>query len=366
MKFYKLICTVWLAGVILPLHSQNWESLGGGTSLGGVSGLYADTTNNLLYIAGGFEYAGGHLMLQIAAWNGANWETVGNGSGDTNCNYGCNSIFSVIRYNNSLFTCGANGMMGGLTANRYLSRWDGAQWNTCGKPNQPPINLCIANNELFALGYFDTISNKPAELFAKWNGTDWDSFGTPLSFNILGSDMMLDAVYYKGEYYFGGSFNLGNGLKEIMRWDGTQWKTLENGILGSVGINTMVVYKNILFVGGLFRQASGNPRDYLIAWDGLHWFDPFPGIYFMNQVRDLEVFDNKLYIVGDHIFAGDTGMYAFASYDGTNFCPFGGRAIYPYYPDPIKIAVLNGNIYVACNKVLFGYTVNYIAKLITT
>jgi len=362
MKIFKLIFTVWLAGVLFPLHSQNWQSVGGGTSCCDVREMFADTTKNLLYVVGTFQYAGDSLALQIAAWNGTSWEKVGNGSGDTNCIYGCNPILSVIKYNNDLFIGGGNDMMGGRAENRFLSRWDGAKWDTCGKPNAPVWNLKIVNNELFALGYFDSISNKPAKRIAKWNGSDWDSFGTDLPPGVV--YVIGDAAYYKGEYYFGGSFNLGNGFKEIIRWDGTQWKTLENGILGNVGINTMVVYKGILFVGGLFRQSSGNPRDYLIAWDGQHWFDPFPGIYFMSQVKDLQVFDDKLYIVGSHIFDGDSGLYAIAMYDGINFYPSGGRAIYPYYPDISKIAVLNGNVYVACNRELFGDTVNYIAQLV--
>jgi len=361
MKIFRLIFTVWLAGVLFPLHSQNWVSVGSGTS-SEIRGLYADTTNNLLYIVGAFGYAGGSIIPQIAAWNGINWEKIGTGSGDTNCLHGCNPILSAIKYNNNLFAGGANDMMGGLTENRFLSRWDGAKWDTCGMPNGPVWNLKIINNDLFALGWFDSISNKSANRIAKWNGTAWDSFGTDLPPGVV--DVIVDAAYYKGEYYFGGSFNLGNGFKEIIRWDGSQWKTLENGILGSVGINNMVVYKGILFVGGLFRQSSGNPKDYIIAWDGQHWFDPFPGIYFMSQIKDLQVFDDKLYIVGSHIFAGDTGLYAIATYDGTNFCPSGGRAIYPYYPDISKIAVLNGNVYVACNRELFGDTVNYIAQLV--
>jgi hypothetical protein len=212
------------------------------------------------------------------------------------------------------------------------------------------------------LGYFDTISNKQIKRIAKWNGTSWDAFGTDLLFSINGSGLITACVFYKGEYYFGGNFELGNGYNEIMRWDGSQWKQLNNGVLGNAWINSMVVYKNFLFVGGFFQQSNGNSSDYIMAWDGQQWFNPFPDIYFMSQVKDLEVIDNKLFIVGDYVIPNDDGMYAFANYDGTNFCPFGGRAIYPDYPDPSIIAGLTGNIYVACNKVLFGDTVNYIAK----
>jgi len=362
MKFIKLIITVWLAGVIIPLHSQNWQSIGGGVSgpAAQVRGLFADTINNLLYAVGTFKNSGDSLVLQIATWDENNWGKVGNGSGDTNCIYGCDAIFSVIKFDDSLFVGGWNEMMGGLKTNKYLSRWDGIQWNSCGKPNSYIWALKVANNELFAMGNFDTISNKPIYHIAKWNGTDWDSFGAPLQI----SDMVNTSVYYKGEYYFAGNFELGNGFNEIIRWNGTTWNTLENGVLGDSWVNEMVVYKNILFVGGEFLQATGNPSDFIIAWDGQHWFNPFPGIEFMTQVRDIEIFNNKLYIVGNFIIPNDTSIYAFANYDGINFCPFGGRAFYPDYPDPLKIAGLNGNIYVACNKTLFGDTVNYIAKFI--
>jgi len=352
----KFVLIILFFCINISLFAQEWQKLGGGASFD-IRDFYADTSNNLLYVVGGFQYMDTIEANGIAVWNSNNWDKLD--SVDVYCfNGGCNPLINIQKYNSDFFVSGNFGYYGNNL--KFLRKWDGFSWSYCGNPNSI-VNLKIVNNELFALGWFDTISNQNINRIAKWNGLSWESYALPLAF-FHGNGSVVTAEFYKGEYYFAGNFSFAGGLNEIACWDGSQWKPLQNGIGGDSWINDIVVYKNTLFVGGYFFHSDGNISDFLMAWNGNQWFNPFPGIQFMGQVRDLEVINNKLYIVGNYIVPNDSGMFAFANYDGAYFNAFGGRAIYPYWPDPSAIAGMNGEIFVACNYVLFNDTVKYIAK----
>ena len=70
--FFKLLFVV----LHFSTFSQNWSSLGGGTS-GFVRGLYADTINNKIYAVGNFEFAGQTPVYQVGVWDGNAWQSVG-------------------------------------------------------------------------------------------------------------------------------------------------------------------------------------------------------------------------------------------------------------------------------------------------
>ena len=61
---------------------------------------------------------------------------------------------------------------------------------------------------------------------------------------------------YQGNLYIAGNFEGLNGHKEIVYWDGTQWKPLVTGILGDSWVNCMTVYKDELYIGGYFFKAD--------------------------------------------------------------------------------------------------------------
>ena len=67
---------------------QLWQPIGGSAS-GPVRCLYADTAAGLLYVGGDFGTIGGLPAYQVATWDGANWDTLGPGTGDLGCAAGC-------------------------------------------------------------------------------------------------------------------------------------------------------------------------------------------------------------------------------------------------------------------------------------
>ncbi len=356
-RFMRRMLFFWvLIGVVLMGEAQLWEPVGGGTN-SAIRAMKVDPLKGLLYIGGGFGLAGGTFQYGIATWDGSQWGSVGVGTGDTNCIGGCNPILSIEVFQDQVFVGGQNFMMGGIQGHKFLNRWNGQQWDSCGNPSSPATPKAT-NGILFALGGFHEISGRATSKIAQWNGSDWDPIADSIPFGDSTASMNA-AAYYQGSYYFGGNFT-GDQFHEIMAKDGQNWLSLNGGIRGDSWVNKLVVYKGLLFVGGEFTNASGNASSFLTAWDGLNWLNPFQGIEYLAQVQDLQVIDGVLYIVGTHrVFDGSSwsGYYEVAKYDGVDFCSFGGT-----YFHAVGIAGLNGELYLSTERVVQGDTMNYFAR----
>jgi hypothetical protein len=334
---------------------QYWEPVGGGVDLQ-VRDIYADTTDSTLYVVGHFQYAGDSLVNRIGAWKNGVWNRIGD-TGDNTC-YSSNPIFSITKFNNNLFIAG--GFILCPDSVNTLAEWDGNGWSNCGNPQSiySVFMVSVINGDLFCFGIFDTISGQYIKNMARWNGILWEQFGTTPPFDLTGEALGC-GDYCNGNYYFGGNFTATNGYKEIAGWDGAQWFPLQQGILGSnANIGSIKAYNGYLFVGGEFLQSDGNVSDYLMAWDGENWFNPFPNIQYDFFVRDIQIINNDLYIAGWHHVIGDTNIYGLAKYDGTNFFSIGGANNFI-----TKIAGLNDTLYAATEGICDGDTGKWIAQM---
>lgn len=350
----QLYCTIVIFFYLVSAKAQFWEPVGGGTDQF-VTDLYADTVDNILYAVGRFQFAGDSVVYQIAGWKDGAWHKVGNGTNDIGCIHGCNAIFSIEKYNSELFIAGHHTIWPDTI--KYLSRWNGVAWVECGELVNPAVEVNVINGELFCMGWFETIDGQPIKQIAKWTGSDWVSFGGPVPFVMDGAISCGD--YYNGNYYFGGNFSYLSPYQDIVRWDGTQWLNLENGIKGGIAFVTDIMpFQNYLFVGGYFKESDGNIADYLMAWNGQYWFDPFPNVQFVSQVEDLVIIENDLYIVDAHYIVGDSQLYGLARFDGTSFCSMGGSDNLFY-----EIDELNDTLYAATQWVCDGDTLTWISSM---
>ena len=366
----KRIQSILIFSIILlgKSNAQLWEKVNGGCT-GEVRSFFADSSDGLLYVAGAFQWAGNVQGRSVATWDGSNWGPIGGGTGDTLNAFWSPPILSIVRFQDDLFVGGTMGYMEGNRAIKFLSRWDGSQWNACGNPTSA-AQLSVTDGRLFAMGGFDSIGGRPIKYLAQWDGLEWQPFGHPLQFSFGGR--IGSSEFYKGEYYFAGNFNHPDGYKEIIRWDGANWRTVGSGVRNGSLID-IKVYRGQLFVGGEFHAGDGNPASYLMAWDGNQWYDPFPQVQYTTQVKDLEIINDELYIVGNHAVWDGTqfrGLYNLAKYDGQEFCSFGGDYLWT-----TSITGFKNELYVSTGHVInpFGDdslfpngrdTVNFIAKWI--
>lgn len=343
-KYSLVIYTLMLFCARLDCLAQNWQIVGGGFSRD-VGTLTVDSATNSLYIGGFFRYADTISCDGIINWDGNIFTKLSKPMVGSCVNI-CGPAASIIRYNNRLFMNGFYGPYNGKQ--EQLFEYVNNNWVvSCTVKNGGIENLKIINNQLFAFGTFDSLCNKNVARLAVFNGTDWDNFNGLLSAGYR----MKTGLYHKGEHYFAGNFNGGNGMKEIMRWSGSQWSSLQNGILGSdAEIYCMEVFNGILYVGGYFFEADGNASNHILAWDGQNWFNPFPQIIYLGGIPDMKVINKQLYISGNYIIPADndSNMYSLARYNGCDFNVFGGSHTFPEDDSPPRcIAGLKGNIYVA-------------------
>jgi len=339
--------------LFLPLHAQNWQGVGNGLSYF-VRDIFSDTINNLLFIGGNFQFADTLEVDGICNWNGINWSYYD--TTDLVCGFGmCENIYSICNYNDILFVSGAFGQYGNEVT--FLKKWDSISWQECGNPNTP-VNIRIANNKLFALGIFDTISNNPIQGIAQWNGFEWIPFVNTQTINFYDANFG-SVAYYKNDYYFGGNFNLGNGMEDIIRWDGAQCLPLQNGISDD-WVSSLAVYKDELYVGGLFLKSNGNPGNYIARWDGNSWHEVGGGMW-GGQVANLIVFNGYLYAVGQFSYAG--GVYAdkIARWDGYNWCSLGST----FDNAIMEIGICNNELYIGGGFLTIDEEpISYLAKWI--
>lgn len=353
----------------LFLYAQNWQPVGRGANpYAEVRCLYADTLANRLYIGGNFSSVFGYTDTVgangIAYWDGNNWFPLGSGEW-------ANSVLSIARYGSDIYAGGNFTSMGGIPNTIALARWDGSNWNSVtgrivaseliGSSTGAIYGLKVKNNKLYAMGVFDSISGIEAHSIASWDGINFNNVYAFPSDNSGGDPNALVAMdSFQGEIYVGGNYEniVTTAIKEIARWNGSQWLPLQNGILGGIDwVDDMVVYKNELYVSGEIRKADGNIANGLMIWNGVNWREFSPNVNFGGQIRDLNIINNVLYIAGGVNFVGDTSVYGLSKYDGTTFSTFGG-VNNPVY----SIVGLNGNLYIATDRVMGTDTVNYIAQ----
>jgi hypothetical protein len=205
-------------GFILSLSakSQNWEVLQGGIlNPWGPRVMYADTTDNYLYVAGMFNNVDNKFIKGIALWDGFQWDSLGAGidGADTNGNLLPQNTFAITRYNGDLYVGGAFNSVGNVWA-AGLARWNGSFWDSLSiKPfisdnwsgsSGVVLALAVINNELYVGGSFDTVTGVPVTGIAKWNGSIWSSLNFP---NLQYFSSIFSIAEYNGEIYVAGNFN---------------------------------------------------------------------------------------------------------------------------------------------------------------
>jgi len=343
------------------LNAQNWQNLNSGTDYR-LNVIYADTFDNYLYAGGYIHQAGGVSVNGMAKWNGITWSAMGNGAnGDP---------LVIIRHDSELYVGGniTMNLQGGGRA-YSIGKWNGIKWDTI--PVQPFIDnmtrlifaMASINNELYIGGIFNLVAGIPVNSLAKWDGNNWSSLNFPLS-----SSNISAICEYNGELYVGGNFYSSaypyDTIQNIMRYDGSNWKSVGGGLHGGMDdVVSMVVYKNELYVAGTFTVADGNPGNYIARWNGNSWSDVgggVIGVYGGNgQIWSLFVYHNELYAGGVFSYAGGVPAQHIAKWDGTKWCGLGSV----FDNDVNTMACYHDSLYIGgAFQFIDGDTVNYIAK----
>lgn len=244
----------------------------------------ADSSGNI-YIGGDFTLIDTIPYWGLAKWDGVKWDSLSSAM-KFQAQGGSYGARTLAYYKNHIYVGGGFNRMGGKTI-KYIAKWDGTNWDSLPQsPNYGVDKLVSLNGKLYALGYFSKIGSINCNSIAVWDGTTWQPFTFP--FNNYG---LADITEYQGELYVGGNIFNGSLPGGLVKFDGTNWSVVGQGIKGnSAWVNALKVFNNELYIGGYFQKGDGNSGENLMKWDGANYkavFDIYDGqIFDLTKVPD--------------------------------------------------------------------------------
>jgi hypothetical protein len=173
--------------------------------------------NNEIYIGGNFDNASAGIW-RIVKWNGTNYVPLSGGG----VYGGMDDIVDMVVYNNELYVSGTFTKAAGNAGN-YIQKWNGTSWSDVGGGvmgqfggNGQIHDMKVYNNELYVAGVFSTAGGVPAQYIAKWDGTNWCSFGSTFDNTLMAIEFKSGDMYVAGAFY-----NVdGDSITGVAKWTG--------------------------------------------------------------------------------------------------------------------------------------------------
>ena len=356
------------ANNIAKWDGQTWSALGGGVTVSSQSNfipsvrtlaVFDDGTGPALYAGGSFVFADGHVVNNIARWDGTAWLEVGGGV--TGAAFP--SVWTLAAFDDgtgaALYTTGFFTNAGAATAPGF-ARWDGKTWSEVpGSPEGGRFGstflqaLAVFDDgsgpALYVGGDFDHAGGNPAINIVRWNGAAW----SPL-FDGLNDMVSALTVFNDGSgpaVFAGGSFTgvSSQTLLRIGKWDGAQWSPLGSGVTAGVisshgttfppAVSALTVFDdgfgNALYAGGTFSVIGGEAALNIAKWNGSSWFrlgsgmtggthsllGPLPGVFALESFNDGS--GPALFAGGLFTEAGGVPAAAIAKWDGARWSALG-------------------------------------------
>lgn len=272
------------ANNIARWDGTNWSPMGEGIN-GIVRSIVASGSS--VFAAGLFTNVSGITANNVAQWDGANWLALGDGIAPiVQDNYYLGTVHSLAVDGTNLIVGGRFRRAGDIAA-MNIARWNGSEWQALGKglrridldyPENGTVQaLAVVNGFIYAGGDFQLAGDINATNIARWSdNTGWQSVGNGRN------DPSISALVPNGNtLYAGGSFLTIGGVQvnRIAKWDGNTWAPLGSGIQWGDGIKNLAIAGDRLFVGGHFWAAGGKPSTNVAIWHIPHALDiePQPG-----------------------------------------------------------------------------------------
>ncbi len=337
---------------VARLTAAGWRALSE-TVVGTITRIAAFTLNNAprLYVGGQFTHVGGGAVPapHIAAWDGVQWESMGNGvNGDV-------MSFAVHDRGQGpeLYAGGEFSQTGGFSTAGVAS-FDGEAWTPLGGgipgtvrdakvfdddgpgPN-PPV--------LFVGGGFNSAGGVTAINIAQWNGSAWSPAGPGLpgqSFGTPGVHMF--EIFDDGtgpSLFIGGAFTTtlqpNQPIRSIARWQNKTFVPVGGGT-GTTGGREVFSLKThddgsgeALFAGGYLTSMGGQVVSGIARWNGASWASVGSGISGGTYVNALESHDDgsglALYAAGRFTGVGGVPAMNIGRWQNNSWSAVGGGLI---------------------------------------
>lgn len=260
---------LWLLGIIhLPAASgqPTWDDRFGFRGANG-NIFRILVHDNALYVGGAFSFIDGHLLSNIAKWDGTNWSSLGSGVDG--------AVVDMASGPGGLYVCGSFTHAGGTQVGR-IARWDGTNWwpvgNGTGIRSGEVKAFAIQGSNIYVGGNFSAVDEVEVYHVAKWDGQRWSAAGT---WREISPNGVWDLAVSKGVLYGAGDF-YSEDQHEILRlgrWNGTRWETGVGGGLDNDPFRLESDGEN-LYALGIFHRAGNLDVNGFAGWNGAQWFVP--------------------------------------------------------------------------------------------
>lgn len=216
-----------------------------------------------------------------------------------------------------------------------------------------PMLYMAGNFEVVADPFFGEVR---APGLARWDGERWsavpglDGPGLELDRRAIALEVFDDGS--GPVLYVGGEFTTASGQPAtgIARWDGTTWSGLDGP---GVPDGLTVIYDMhhhdfgdgpMLYAGGRVFKGDGLPLEFIWRWDGSTWSLPGDGQPFDDEVYELASFGGHLFVSGRFQRIGGEPMPGIARFDGTSWSALLGpdQRILATRVWPLEVTELNG------------------------
>jgi hypothetical protein len=262
-----------------------------------------------LVVGGGFSIAREIAALNVAAWDGTRWHSLGPGlTLNDESPYYLERIYALTVFDGQLIA-GGDIRASADQPLAHIARWDGTAWLPLADGLNGVVRaLSVHQGELIAAGTFTAAGEVVAHGIARWNGARWAALGLGIDDGVA-----YALAEYDGDLIAAGTFWLADQLPThaIARWDGASWHALGDGLEDDdrALVNALTVFDGSLMVGGQFASAGGRVARNLAEWDGQSWRPVFSEM--SSSVDALEVINGELVAAGASSNDGINGGQVF-------------------------------------------------------
>ena len=264
---------------IAKWNGSEWSSLGGNIDRDGIWALttWDGVGGDRLYVGGRFPTAGGVIANGIAAWDGEQWHSLGDGIAGSFSPYVDHMMVWDDGSGEKLYVGGRFDVMDGLST-PLIARWEGETWEQVG-------DGLINDNILFGIesmavyddgtgpalyvgGYEFHAPGQPLGNVSKWDGQEWTTVG-PRHDGRVTSLRTFDDGNGPGLYRTG---NAAYDLLYFSRLVDDDWETVGGGVWSDPAppwpsTYALCAWDDALYVGGSYNLAGGEfPCGCIAAW----------------------------------------------------------------------------------------------------
>jgi len=239
---------------------------------------------------------------------------------------GSSSISDItVGGDDSLFIAGNLRIGDSISASKEVALWDGVSWHRVGKgltSVDHRVSLIYADGTLYAAGNITSDDDSSIKNFAVWKGSTWRTLDSSISRIQMQGSPLISVL--NGSLFLYGGYNYMGSIYEliydqpIVRWNGSNWITIDSGSCHGLNGPSQVVLEdgNDLIVCGNFLKAGGVPASNIAKWNGSNWESisktPLASndINYPISLSDIARFKGDIYVSGSSgtMYGTDTGI----------------------------------------------------------